>query len=41
MTAVESAFFESVDDRDPPVRPVRELWCCTGRRSGAEDDLLQ
>jgi hypothetical protein len=36
MTAGESAFFESVADRDPPVRPVRELWCCAGRRSGKD-----
>jgi hypothetical protein len=34
MSAAERTFFRSVADRGPPVRPVRELWCCTGRRSG-------
>jgi hypothetical protein len=36
MTAAEVAFFRSVADRNPPARPVRELWCATGRRSGKD-----
>jgi hypothetical protein len=36
MTAAEVAFFRSVADRNPPPRPVRELWCATGRRSGKD-----
>jgi hypothetical protein len=37
MTADEIAFFRSVaGDRDPPTKPVRELWIVAGRRSGKD-----
>jgi len=34
MTGDEVDFFHSVADRDPPERPVRELWCIVGRGGG-------
>jgi hypothetical protein len=37
MTADEKAFFRTVaGDRDPPTKPVRELWVIGGRRSGKD-----
>jgi hypothetical protein len=36
MTAGERAFLREVADRDPPARPVRELWCIVGRGGGKD-----
>jgi hypothetical protein len=36
MSDAEQAFFRSVADRDPPTKPVRELWIQAGRRSGKD-----
>jgi hypothetical protein len=36
MTVDEVEFFRSVADRDPPDRPVRELWCVVGRGGGKD-----
>jgi hypothetical protein len=36
MTETETAFFRSVTLRDPPTRPVRELWINAGRRAGKD-----
>jgi hypothetical protein len=36
MTSDELDFFHSVADRDPPERPVRELWCIVGRGGGKD-----
>src|SRR6202158_3848250 len=36
MTDDEVDFFHSVADRDPPERPVRELWCIVGRGGGKD-----
>jgi hypothetical protein len=36
MTEAERDFFRSVADRDPPARPVKELWVVAGRRSGKD-----
>jgi hypothetical protein len=37
MTSAELEFFHSVaGDREPPDRPVRELWCVCGRRAGKD-----
>jgi hypothetical protein len=36
MTAGEKAFLRSVADRDPPTKPVRELWCVIGRGGGKD-----
>jgi hypothetical protein len=30
----ERALFRRLTDREPPPEPVRELWCCVGRRGG-------
>jgi hypothetical protein len=36
MTAEELQFFRSVAERDPPEKPVRELWAIAGRRAGKD-----
>jgi hypothetical protein len=37
MDAAEIAFFKTVaGDREPPTKPVRELWIIAGRRSGKD-----
>lgn len=37
MDDEELRFFKSVaGDRDPPTRPVKELWCVVGRRGGKD-----
>jgi hypothetical protein len=36
MDEEETAFFRNVADRDPPSEPVKELWCCVGRRGGKD-----
>src|ERR1700746_3883578 len=36
MSGEEVEFFHSVADRDPPERPVRELWCIVGRGGGKD-----
>jgi hypothetical protein len=36
MTAEEIEFFRSIAERDPPTKPVRELWCIVGRRGGKD-----
>jgi hypothetical protein len=36
MSPAELEFFHSVADRDPPERPVRELWCIVGRGGGKD-----
>jgi hypothetical protein len=36
MTRAECEFFSSVAEREPPSRPVRELWVIAGRRSGKD-----
>lgn len=36
MTEAELEFFHSVADRDPPERPVKELWCIVGRGGGKD-----
>jgi hypothetical protein len=36
MTADEKSFFQSIADRDPPAKQVRELWICAGRRAGKD-----
>jgi len=36
MTGDEVDFFHSVADREPPERPVRELWCICGRGAGKD-----
>jgi len=37
MTGDEVEFFKSVaGGRDPPAKPVRELWCVVGRRGGKD-----
>jgi len=37
MTGEELQFFQSVaGGRDPPSKPVRELWCACGRRAGKD-----
>lgn len=36
MTPEEISFFRTVADRDPPTRPVTELWCIVGRRGGKD-----
>jgi hypothetical protein len=41
MTADEKSFFQSIADRDPPAKQVRELWICAGRRvHNSYPDLL-
>ena len=36
MTDDERAFFRTVADRDPPAKPVKELWIAAGRRAGKD-----
>jgi hypothetical protein len=36
MTDEEIAFFRTVADRDPPDKPVKELWIIAGRRGGKD-----
>jgi hypothetical protein len=36
MTEKEKEFFRTVADRDPPTRPVKEIWVAAGRRSGKD-----
>jgi hypothetical protein len=36
MTQEERAFFRTVADRDPPFKPVRELWFVVGRGGGKD-----
>lgn len=36
MTPDEIAFFRTVADRDPPAKPVKEIWLIAGRRSGKD-----
>src|SRR5262249_3169116 len=36
LTAEERAFFRTVAGRDPPSKPVRELWLIVGRRGGKD-----
>jgi hypothetical protein len=36
LDVVELELFRQVADRDPPSRPVRELWVIAGRRSGKD-----
>jgi hypothetical protein len=36
MTDAEREFFRSVAGRDPPARPVKELWVVAGRRAGKD-----
>jgi len=38
MSEDERAFFHTVAERDPPTKPVRELWCVIGR-SGGKDSI--
>jgi len=38
MSEAERAFFRTVAERDPPTKPVRELWCVIGR-SGGKDSI--
>jgi hypothetical protein len=32
----ERAFFSTIAERDPPRKPVRELWAIAGRRAGKD-----
>jgi hypothetical protein len=36
MSKAERAFFRTVAERDPPTKPVRELWCAIGRGGGKD-----
>lgn len=36
MTDAEIEFFRSVSERDPPTRPVKELWAVCGRGAGKD-----
>src|SRR6266446_6340816 len=36
MSDEEVAFFRTVAERDPPSKPVRELWFIVGRRGGKD-----
>ena len=36
LDAAELALFREVAEREPPGRPVRELWCKVGRRGGKD-----
>ena len=36
MTDDERAFFRTVADREPPAKPVKELWIAAGRRAGKD-----
>ena len=34
MNEAERAFFRTIAEREPPTKPVRELWCVVGRGGG-------
>lgn len=36
MTKTERTVLRTIAGRDPPRKPVRELWCCCGRRAGKD-----
>jgi hypothetical protein len=36
MSSEEIALFRSIAERDPPIAPVKELWCVVGRRGGKD-----
>jgi hypothetical protein len=36
MTKAERNVFRTISGREPPKEPVRELWCCCGRRAGKD-----
>ena len=36
MSEEEKEFFRSVAERDPPSKPVKEIWIAAGRRSGKD-----
>jgi hypothetical protein len=36
MSEAERVFFRTVAGRDPPTKPVRELWCVIGRGGGKD-----
>jgi hypothetical protein len=36
MSNAEREFFRTVAERDPPIGPVRELWCVVGRGGGKD-----
>jgi len=36
MSEEETDFFRTIAERDPPTKPVRELWCIAGRRAGKD-----
>jgi hypothetical protein len=36
MDEAETEFFRTIAERDPPTKPVRELWCIVGRRGGKD-----
>jgi hypothetical protein len=38
LTPAEEMLFREVAERDPPTRPVKELWACVGR-SGGKDSV--
>ena len=39
LTKAETKLFRQVADRAPPRKPVRELWCCVGRRGGKDSAI--
>ncbi len=36
MNEAERAFFRTIAEREPPTKPVRELWCVVGRGGGKD-----
>ncbi len=36
LTAQERAYFQAVAEREPPTKPVREVWIIAGRRGGKD-----
>jgi hypothetical protein len=36
MRKAERNMFRAIAGREPPKKPVRELWCCCGRRAGKD-----
>jgi hypothetical protein len=36
MTEQDKEFFRTVADREPPTKPVKEIWVAAGRRSGKD-----
>ena len=36
MSKAERNVFRTIAGREPPKKPVRELWCCCGRRAGKD-----